>query len=127
MAKQALLLGSIFGAISVIIGAFGAHALKDLLIANGRLEVFETAVRYQFFHTLALLVLGLVNGQVAEKWLKRAVYFFTAGIVVFSGSLYILSISNIGYFGAITPVGGVFLILGWISLVLGIDRQNKIG
>ena len=121
-AKGVLITAGILGAISVGIGAFGAHGLKDLLAANGRADTFETAVKYQFYHTLALFLLGLlmVNHNVPQ--FTYAAYSFLAGTVVFSGSLYILCLTNVGWLGAITPLGGVGFILGWIFLVLGVSK-----
>ena len=121
-AKGVLITAGILGAISVGIGAFGAHGLKDLLATNGRADTFETAVKYQFYHTLALFLLGLlmVNHNVPQ--FTYAAYSFLAGTVVFSGSLYILCLTNVGWLGAITPLGGVGFILGWIFLVLGVSK-----
>src|SRR4051812_30162373 len=102
MYKLFLLAGSLSGALSVMIGAFGAHALKAKLVANGRLDVFETAVKYQFYHSLALLILGiLIFLKFEDKLMDYAGYSFMAGIVIFSGSLYILCLSNIGKWGAV--------------------------
>lgn len=127
MNKTALLIGSILGMLTVAIGAFGAHGLKDILLSNGRLDVFETAVRYQFYHATALLTLGIIGDRVGEVWIKRAMLSFASGVVIFSGSLYCLSITNVGVFGAITPIGGLLLMLGWLFLILGIVSMNKNG
>ncbi|MFL5730241.1 MAG: DUF423 domain-containing protein [Cytophagaceae bacterium] len=121
MYKLFLLAGSLSGALSVMIGAFGAHALKAKLVANGRLDVFETAVKYQFYHSLALLILGiLIFLKFEDKLMDYAGYSFMAGIVIFSGSLYILCLSNVGKWGAVTPIGGLFLIAGWLLIFWGI-------
>lgn len=125
MNKKALIWGSLLGMLGVMIGAFGAHGLNDLLIANGKHEVFETGVRYHFYHAFALLILGVLSNKVEGIWIKRSAYFFLFGIIIFSGSLYILSLSNVSAWGMITPIGGVSLIAGWISLLLGIVRQGN--
>lgn len=124
MDKKALLMGSLLGLMAVMIGAFGAHGLKELLEINDRLAVFETAVKYQFYHAFALLMVGVIAEKIKGSWVKRAVYSFVSGTVIFSGSLYILSMTNIGIFGAITPVGGVLLIAGWIFMIFGILKQK---
>ncbi len=109
-----LIISSVFGLLAVGLGAFGAHALKGVLTANGRLETYELATRYQFYHTLALLVVGLLM----EKFpaLGISALLFMIGMIIFSGSLYILSLTNQTWWGAITPIGGIFLLLGWASL-----------
>lgn len=122
MHKFILLFSSISGALSVAIGAFGAHKLKDYLLQIQRTETFETAVRYQFYHTLALLAIAIIYYQHQNKWLDWASYCFTAGMIIFSGSLYILCATNVGKWGAVTPIGGVALILGWVFLAIGLYK-----
>jgi uncharacterized membrane protein YgdD (TMEM256/DUF423 family) len=122
MHKFILLFSSISGALAVAIGAFGAHKLKKYLEEVQRADVFETAVRYQFFHTLALLMVGILLFTHTNKWLHWASYGFMAGIVIFSGSLYILCLSNVGKWGAVTPIGGLFLIIGWVCLAVGLSK-----
>jgi len=126
MQKIFLLVGTIFGALGIGIGAFGAHALKKILLENQRLDVFETAVKYQFYHCFALLFLGLLLFRFNNEMLNWAGYLFIAGTIIFSGSLYILSLSNIAKWGAVTPIGGVLMILGWILLFSGILKGYKI-
>lgn len=123
MQKLFLLTGSALGALSVMIGAFGAHALKNSLENTGRLETFETAVKYQFYHVLALLLVGLLMTKFDHKFLNYAGYSFIIGIIIFSGSLYILCLTNVGKWGAVTPIGGVFLIAGWALLFMGILKS----
>ena len=123
MHKLFLLAGSISGMLSVMIGAFGAHALKATLEAHNRLETFETAVKYQFYHSLALLALGALMLHFQHKSFTISGYGFIAGILVFSGSLYVLSLTGITKFGAITPLGGLALTLGWASLAWGIYKS----
>ena len=110
--------GAVLGLLSVAIGAFGAHALRASLTASGRVDTFETAVKYQFYHALALLAVGILlhltaGDPMAQKWLTYAGYSFLAGVLVFSGSLYVLCATGITVLGAITPIGGVFMIAGW--------------
>jgi len=117
--------GSLFGALAVVLGAFGAHALKAALSASGRLETFETAVKYQFYHALALLGVALLlqrAGADAEKWLQWAGYAFIGGILVFSGSLYAICFTGITKFGATAPIGGLLMILGWVLLFLSAGK-----
>ena len=105
-----------------MIGAFGAHALKATLEATNRLETFETAVKYQFYHSLALILLGILMVQFQNKAFNVSGYGFIVGIIIFSGSLYALSLTGITKFGAITPVGGLALILGWAALAWGLFK-----
>ena len=102
----------IFGGLSVVLGAFGAHALKNRLDAYA-LQVFETAVRYQMFHALALLGVALVASHVESTAIKLAGWSFCLGILLFSGSLYTLAATGVKVLGAVAPVGGLFLIGGW--------------
>ena len=110
------------GGLSVGIGAFGAHALRATLEAGGRLETFETAVKYQFYHTLALLAIGILMYHLPNKQLGYAAISMVVGIVIFSGSLYVLCLTGVRWWGAVTPLGGVALIVGWGLLFLGIYR-----
>ena len=119
-----MLAGAVMGALAVGIGAFGAHALKNLLQANNRLETFETASKYHFYHALALVLVGLLFAHGAPRWLNLSGHFFIWGIVIFSGSLYVLCLTNLRWLGAITPIGGVLLILGWCLLAYGILKGN---
>lgn len=123
MQKLFLMIGSILGALSVMIGAFGAHALRNTLTSNGRLETFETAVKYQFYHVFALLIVGMLLSRIDHKLLHYSGYAFIVGIIIFSGSLYILCLTNIGKWGAVTPIGGLFLIIGWLLLFVGIFKN----
>lgn len=116
MHKFVLITASALGAFSVMIGAFGAHALQELLETKGRVGTFETAVQYQFYHTLALLAIGLLMFRVEDKLLDYAAISMIIGILIFCGSLYLLSVSGYRWLGMITPVGGLFFIAGWILL-----------
>tara|TARA_B110000977_G_C10998879_1_gene462998 strand:- start:449 stop:832 length:384 start_codon:yes stop_codon:yes gene_type:complete len=119
-------IASALGAISVLIGAFGAHGLEEILSNNGRIETFETAVRYQFYHAIALLIVGLLMRFNESKYLIWAVRFFLLGILVFSGSLYILSLTNYTLLGAVTPLGGLFFILGWLALYQSAQKKTAL-
>lgn len=121
--KLIIIIGSISGAISVILGAFGAHAMKDSLTASGRLDTYETAVKYQMYHSLALILLGILMIQFQHKYLNYASYSFLIGTIIFSGSLYILCATGISKLGAITPIGGVFLIAAWVLLAIGVAKS----
>jgi len=104
-------------ALAVIFGAFGAHALRDRLDASSR-DVYETAVIYHFFHALGLLIVSLMpkSGFVSETQASWICALLAAGIVLFSGSLYVLAVTRIPVFGAITPIGGIAFIVGWLML-----------
>jgi uncharacterized membrane protein YgdD (TMEM256/DUF423 family) len=115
--------GIVFSLLTVAIGAFGAHGLSDLLNANGRIETFKTGVLYQLFHSLAIIITGILYEKYNSKKIGIAFILFALGIIIFSGSLYILSITNIGIFGAITPIGGLLFIVGWLYLYLSIKTK----
>lgn len=115
MARHFWLLGCGFALLAVAAGAFGAHALRARLPAD-LLAVFETAARYQMYHALALLAVAWAVAQWPGSTASLAGWLFTAGIVVFSGSLYLLSLTGIRWLGAITPLGGLAFLLGWALL-----------
>ncbi len=124
MNKNFLTAGALLAAVAVICGAFGAHFLKTKLSAEG-LQTFETAVRYQFYHAFALLVTGILYKEFSNKLLKWAGNLFIAGIILFSGSLYILcGVQSLKWIGAITPFGGLCFITGWILLAAVITKKN---
>jgi uncharacterized membrane protein YgdD (TMEM256/DUF423 family) len=122
--KFFLVTGAALGAISVMIGAFGAHALRKILEASGRQETFETAVKYQFYHVFALLAVGLLMLHIQDKYLQYAGLSFLAGIIIFSGSLYILCLTGVTKWGAVTPIGGTFMIIGWILMLIALARAS---
>ena len=105
-------LGAIAALIGVALGAFGAHGLKGR-VSPDRVETFRTGVEYQMYHALALLIVGWTAAQGWGPLLHWAGYCFTAGIVIFSGTLYLLVLTDTGWLGAITPLGGVAFIVGW--------------
>jgi uncharacterized membrane protein YgdD (TMEM256/DUF423 family) len=120
---------ALLGALSVILGAFGAHSLKEIFTAD-ILQVYETAVRYQMYHAFALLAVGIVHKEFTNKKIKWAGNFFIAGIVLFSGSLYALCfieyqhLSSLSWIGAITPLGGLCFIIGWLLLFAGVVKKD---
>jgi uncharacterized membrane protein YgdD (TMEM256/DUF423 family) len=117
-----LVAGAIFMALAVLLGAFGAHALKKILSAD-MLAIYHTAVQYQFYHALGLLAVGIIGLHYPSKWVRLSGVFLTAGIIIFSGSLYVLSLSEIKTFGAITPIGGLAFVIGWICLSIAIWKR----
>lgn len=128
MHKKFLVTAALLGALSVALGAFAAHGLKAVVSADV-LQIFETAVKYQMYHSLALLAVGILLQQSAAKQLKWAGNLFIAGIILFSGSLYLLCYikhieSSATWVGAITPLGGVCFIAGWIMLAAGAGRSS---
>ncbi len=116
--QTAFRISAIVGFLAVALGAFGAHGLHALLEKNGRLATWETAVLYHLAHAVVLLVIAGLRPLRAAAW-----WLMLAGVVVFSGTLYVLSLTNIKWLGAITPIGGVFLLLGWLALAFGKEKQ----
>ena len=119
-----IMAGGILGLLGVVAGAMGVHALRDTLDARA-LSTFETGVRFQMYHALALLAVGSLAGRWKTGFVKLSGVLFTAGVVLFSGSLYILAITGIGVFGAIAPLGGLSLMAAWTSLIVGAIRQRE--
>lgn len=120
-AKYWILLGALNGFLAVAAGAFGAHGLKAR-VSPEMLTVFETAARYHMYHALALLAVGWVASQAPSGAVNGAGWCFLAGIVVFSGSLYLLTFTGLRWLGAITPVGGTALLAGWVLLAIAALR-----
>ena len=114
--------GAFLGLLAVLAGALGAHALRGTLEPDD-LRTFETAVRFQMYHALALLASGLMALRWNSTWVSLAGWLFVVGVVLFSGSLYALAATGIGAFGAIAPLGGVSLMAGWAVLVVGALRR----
>ncbi|MBL7856839.1 MAG: DUF423 domain-containing protein [Cyclobacteriaceae bacterium] len=115
--KTILILAASTGILAVGLGAFGAHALKPMLMASARLDTYQTAVGYQFYHVFALLATGILMKEFDQKKLGLAGLCFTLGIVLFSGSLYVICFTGITSFGLVTPFGGVLFIAGWIFML----------
>jgi uncharacterized membrane protein YgdD (TMEM256/DUF423 family) len=128
MKRSALVLGAAFGFVGVALGAFGAHGLEDLLKANGREGTWDTAVLYLFVHSGLLLVIGLLaKAQKEGKRLSIATVLCVLGILIFSGSLFALSITNIKWLGAITPIGGLSFLGAWAMVFMdSLYNRNKI-
>lgn len=127
MHKPFFITAAILGAISVAMGAFGAHALKEILPAEA-LPTYETAVRYQFYHVFALAITAILYEKYPNQSLINACACFITGMIFFCGSLYILTVkaaTGIEWFkfvGPITPVGGLFFIAGWLQLAWGVKK-----
>ena len=115
-------IAAILGLLAVVAGAAGTHALRDAL-DTGALRTFETAARFQMYHALALLAVGLLSTQWHSRVLTVSAILFTLGTLLFSGSLYILALTGIGIFGAIAPIGGISLMAGWASLAFAAFRR----
>ena len=119
-----ILCGAVLGFIGVAAGAFGAHALRERLSVD-MLSVFQTGVTYQMYHALALVGVAILLGRFSvdgSAWLSASGWLFLAGTVLFSGSLYALALSGVTWLGAITPLGGIAFLLGWLALAIGIWR-----
>lgn len=120
-----IIAGAINAFLAVAFGAFGAHALKEKL-SEKYLAIWETAVQYQMYHAIGLIVIGIlmspsIIGHVSQ--LSWAGYLMLAGIVIFSGSLYVLSLSGIGILGAITPIGGVAFLIAWVLVIIAVVKH----
>ena len=123
-----LILGCVFALTAVMAGAFGAHGLRGVVSPRG-LEVFQTAVTYQMYHSLALIIVAILSGlEIAgnpgRKLLSVGAGFFAAGIVLFSGSLYLLVLTQMSWPGPVTPLGGVCFMVGWALLVIAGLKQS---
>ncbi|MBN8850892.1 MAG: hypothetical protein BGO55_29670 [Sphingobacteriales bacterium 50-39] len=131
MNKSFLSIAALLGALSVVLGAFAAHSLKSMTTDANTLEVFQTGVRYQFYHVFALFLVALLSEKFNNKWMIWAGNCFITGIILFSGSLYLLTALKIAetahskLVGVVTPVGGLFFIAGWIFLWLGVSQKGK--
>jgi uncharacterized membrane protein YgdD (TMEM256/DUF423 family) len=129
MHKTYLSIGALLGAIAVALGAFGAHGLKKIVPAE-TVTTFQTGVQYQMYHSIALLATGILFERFSNKWIKWAGTCFVTGIILFSGSLYILTAvkateqTGLDRIGIITPFGGVFFIAGWLFLFLGVIKKT---
>ena len=128
MHKPFIKTAAILGALSVMLGAFAAHGLKQLLSPDN-LQIFETAVRYQFYHVFALLAVGILYKEFSGKFMLWAGKLFIAGIIIFSGTLYLLcyvkhNAMPLNWLGAITPFGGASFIAGWVMLFWAVFKRN---
>ncbi len=114
--------GAVLGLLGVALGAFGAHALRAMLETSGRTATFETAVKYQFYHALALVLVGVLlnlfgSNPIMVRLLNWSGYSFLGGALIFSGSLYVLCFTGVTWLGAIAPLGGLAMIAGWALLL----------
>jgi uncharacterized membrane protein YgdD (TMEM256/DUF423 family) len=122
MDRLFIALGSISGFLGVALGAFGAHALKSRLDTD-LLATFEVGVRYQMYHAFALLAVGWAQTRWPGQALNASGWLFLAGTVIFSGSLYVLSLSDLHWLGAVAPVGGFALLAGWLCLAWAVGKK----
>ena len=111
--------GSIFAALAVGLGAFGAHSLRHSA-STRELEIFETAIRYHMYHAVALVIVGFLLSKIDATTLRISTYLFATGILLFSGSLYALVFTGHKWLGAITPFGGVFFVVAWILVAISV-------
>lgn len=127
MGKQTLTIAFFLGALAVTLGAFGAHALKEM-VDEKAIQTWQTGVQYHFYHVVALILTGILLNNKANAWYRRAATLFTTGIILFSGSLYAItlvkatSITGANWLGPITPLGGVCFIAGWLCLVAAVRK-----
>ena len=121
--KLFLLVGSFFAALSILFGAFGAHFLKEKLSSN-QLVIFEIANRYMMYHSFGLLIFGLLGYIITEEIISVPGIMMIVGIVIFSGSLYLVSLGGFKKFGMITPIGGVILIASWLIFAYNIYKLS---
>tara|TARA_R110002012_G_scaffold33203_2_gene97533 strand:- start:1168 stop:1569 length:402 start_codon:yes stop_codon:yes gene_type:complete len=129
MVKKLLVVGIIYAVTAVVLGALGAHALEEYLTID-QLKSFETGVRYQMYHALALILVASIPG-ITNKTKKIIFYFFTIGVILFSLSIYLLTTAslwnvNFSFLGPVTPIGGLLLICGWIVLLWKIISNNSV-
>jgi len=116
MKKFSIISGTAFSALSVGFGAFGSHLLRESLMNSGYYETFQTAIKYQMFHALGLIICGILLNSYHSSLINFAVFGFFIGIIFFSGSLYAISLMDLKFFGILTPFGGVAFLFGWTSL-----------
>ncbi|KGR85745.1 DUF423 domain-containing protein [Lysinibacillus odysseyi] len=125
--KGSIISGAVHGFLAVALGAFGAHALKNVLDDYSQ-GIWDTAVQYQMFHAAGLLLIGILMSAKLfgeTKQLKIAMICFNLGIIFFSGSLYTLALTDIGIFGAITPIGGVLFLISWVLVIVSTVKAAK--
>ncbi|MFA7571894.1 MAG: DUF423 domain-containing protein [Sulfurimonadaceae bacterium] len=124
ISKKFLIMACLLMAIAVSLGAFGAHGLKKI-ITSDMLSVYQTGVQYQFYHALGLLGVAFIAHVNSTKLVNMAGNLMFTGVMIFSGSLYLLVILNIKWLGAITPIGGVLMVISWVLLAWSVFRSNE--
>lgn len=130
MHKNYLIAAAIFGGLAVALGAFGAHGLESITTDEKILHGFQTGVQYQMYHALALLAIAMMVEKFQNKWIKWAGHCFITGIILFSGSLYLLTFlkiqenSAVKFVGPVTPLGGIFFIAGWLFLLVAAMKKK---
>jgi uncharacterized membrane protein YgdD (TMEM256/DUF423 family) len=130
MHKQYLVVAAVLGGLAVALGAFGAHGLENITNDEKILHGFQTGVQYQMYHALALMATGILSAHFANQWMRWAANCFLTGIILFSGSLYLLTFlkiqgsTAIRFVGPITPLGGLFFIAGWLFLLVAVLRHK---
>jgi uncharacterized membrane protein YgdD (TMEM256/DUF423 family) len=130
MHKGFIQTAALFAALAVMLGAFGSHGLRNILDEK-ELATFDTAVRYQFYHSFALLFTGILFMQFSKRYLRWAGRVFIVGMLIFSGSLYLLSLmratdkQGFDWLGAITPLGGICFVVGWIFMLIALTKKNQ--
>ena len=117
-----IIAGATFLALAIILGAFGAHIIKSK-VSPEDLAIFETGVRYQIYHALGLILIGLIGFHVHQNIIATPALMITTGIIIFSGSLYILVLTGVRWLGSITPIGGLLFIIGWVLLAINLIRN----
>lgn len=122
MSKTILLTASVLLALAVAVGAFGAHGLKAH-ISGEMLQIYKTGVEYHFYHAIGILIIGVLSISMPSGLLNWSFIFLAAGILLFSGSLYLLAFTGIKWLGAITPFGGISFIAGWVMLFLAVWKR----
>jgi uncharacterized membrane protein YgdD (TMEM256/DUF423 family) len=132
MHKNFLIAASVFGVLAIPLGAFGAHSLESITIDEKTLHGFQTGVQYQMYHALALLAVAIIFEKFPDRLIQWAGNCFIAGIILFSGSLYLLTFlklqgsAAIKFVGPVTPLGGIFFIAGWLFLLTGVVRKKRL-
>jgi uncharacterized membrane protein YgdD (TMEM256/DUF423 family) len=111
--------GALLGGLAVVLGAFGAHGLESYLAEHNQAANYETAARYQMYHALALVLVGVLAERCSGRALRIAGWCFFAGIVLFSGALYGIALTRVSQLGMVAPVGGTLLIVGWVAMAMG--------
>ena len=124
MSKPIMITGSLLGAFSLIFGALGSHLLESYLISIDKLDAYQTAVQYQFYHVFLILFIGIIYNYTNKHIINYAFYACLLGVLLFSGSLYILCLTNQSMWGLLTPFGGVSLLISWVLLCLSFLKSS---